>query len=356
MNQNIITLKEDLTNNKPTVLFLGAGINNSKNVNMNWDGLLRHLIKYALVDYNQEEQNAFLGKNITWDDNCLQRIDATRIKNELDIQQYISSEFPSEILTYIIKKKLKDSYILLIQNFLYSNCNKDILSKAVNEYLEYKNGRKELEDVPFYTLFILAELILKYTCIKSIITYNYDNFLSIAVRLLKDKGIGNRNSNFKIIEIHNGCSNEISGNDCLLVYHIHGYIASPENIQINNENNNIVLSIDEFYDSAREVFSWQTATQLHFLTHYTCLFSGISISDITTQRMISYANLKKNPSNVYNLRALFNNNQSEDYNKLKLKLHLKKNLFYEDMGMKVINSNNGYTDLYNQIYEQLIIR
>lgn len=83
----------------------------------------------------------------------------------------------------------------------------------------------------------------------------------------------------RIEEVYGNFNNSQQADNILPIYHIHGYLP-PFNEPFLSDGNEIVLSMEEYYDNVRNVYSWQTATQLHFLCHFTCMFVGISLSDI----------------------------------------------------------------------------
>lgn len=86
----------------------------------------------------------------------------------------------------------------------------------------------------------------------------------------------------RIEEVYGSFNNSQQADNILSIYHIHGYLP-PFNEPFLSDGNEIVLSMEEYYDNVRNVYSWQTATQLHFLCHFTCIFVGISLSDINPQ-------------------------------------------------------------------------
>ena len=83
-----------------------------------------------------------------------------------------------------------------------------------------------------------------------------------------------------------------------MIYHPHGYIPSPSETE-NLDDCQIVLSLDEYCENIRDVFSWVNDTQVHLLSHYTGIMIGSSFSDLTTQRMMYYATMNGNNDKIY---------------------------------------------------------
>ena len=274
--KEIENLKSDLKDKKQMVLFLGAGVNYSPNKALLWNDIISRFIQEALPLLEMPIED------VTY----LQR--ALDPMNTADIQLQLqgNSEFLPETKVAVVKQLLGNTYIPLLQNIIYSQCNSEVLKDACEQYVK---SNSNIKDTPFYTLFSVAELIIRNNNIKAVVTY-----------------------------------------------HIHGYI-QPLDAFTPNERNKIVMSLDEFYDSAKDVYSWQTATQIHFLSHYACLFIGASLSDMTMQRVLNYANLQYNRENVYYLT--FEGNAIQTL----------KNMFHEENHLCVIA-----TDSFENIYKELL--
>lgn len=330
MDKNLLNLKSDLKDKKQMVLFLGAGVNYSPNKALLWNDIISRFIQEALPLLEMPIED------VTY----LQR--ALDPMNTADIQLQLqgNSEFLPETKVAVVKQLLGNTYIPLLQNIIYSQCNSEVLKDACEKYVK---SNSNIKDTPFYTLFSVAELIIRNNNIKAVVTYNYDNFLCEAIKLLQkhkdyfDAGIERVNEKeFYPIDAYSGWMDNPFNETSFLIYHIHGYI-QPLDAFIPNERNKIVMSLDEFYDSAKDVYSWQTATQIHFLSHYACLFIGASLSDMTMQRVLNYANLQYNRENVYYLT--FEGNAIQTL----------KNMFHEENHLCVIA-----TDSFENIYKELL--
>ena len=141
---NISFLKKDLKDNKKVVLFLGAGVNYSPNVDIMWSDILKFLLDKAFgqiifgsemssLDYNLLRKSLGLEYNLPEK----YKINEEQWKKVVSI---INSEFPFIVQASIIKDKLKINYASFIQHFLYSKCNRNILEDAFKECYSLKWG------------------------------------------------------------------------------------------------------------------------------------------------------------------------------------------------------------------------
>lgn len=361
---NYNLLKKDIKEGKQIVLFVGAGINFCPKHRMLWSDIMRHLFKHALTsiacnkDINKDDL-AQLKELFGIDNNAL--LDKESIDSYLELYEYVQDEYPSVLQAYIVKRILGQRYISIIQEFLYKNCSTVLLREAfeTNHSIKSKEKKKEID---YPCLFAIARLILLCPNIKAVVTYNYDNFLTQAIKILqespgtyfngKDKLLFNKRTNngsLEVVDVYGDNYNSVIRSKTFPIYHVHGYIPSPTEIQ-NIDETSIVLSLDEFYDNVRNVYSWQTDTQMHLLSHYTCIFIGSSISDITIQRMLYYAQHYGNNENIYYFRAHQIKQQLNEHHKCIHKiLDEIKNDFYNDYGLTTIYREDGYDKLYPYI-------
>lgn len=307
------SLIEDFDTCRPMVLYVGTGINAGPNVDMRWNALLNCLKNAAGLS-----------------DEELRSLDT--------VQQ--------DLRTSVLKYRLGVSYIPIIQDFLYNQCNRDIMSDAYKKYEQYKDGALRLWEVPFYSLFILAELIVKRKNIVAVVTQNYDNFLSEAIDLVQSHV--NVERKIKTIEVFDGMERLHDCKNTIRIYHIHGYIPPLYEVIPTPDANHVVLSQDETFDMQRNVYSWQTAVQLHFFSHYTCLITGLSLTDMSTLRMISYSDKDRKTEKLYYLTA--HSNTKRQIGEGESLMHS----YYEHIGLNVIDNQLGYYPLYKDINERII--
>ena len=360
---NYHLLQKDIKEGKQIVLFVGAGINFCQKHRMLWSDVMRHLFKHALTsiacnkDINKDDL-AQLKELFGIDNNAL--LDKESINSYLELHEYVQDEYPSILQAYIVKKILGQRYISIIQEFLYNNCSAELLRDAFKTNHSIKSKEKKNE-IDYPCLFAIARLILLCPNIKAVVTYNYDNFLTQAIKILqespgtyfnrKDKLLFNKRTNngsLEVVDVYGDNYNSVIRSKTFPIYHVHGYIPSPTEIQ-NIDETSIVLSLDEFYDNVRNVYSWQTDTQMHLLSHYTCVFIGSSISDITIQRMLYYAQHYGNNENIYYFRAHQEQQLEESHKSIHKLLDEIKNDFYNDYGLTTIYVEEGYDYLYSKI-------
>lgn len=359
---NFGTLKHDLEKKKQVVLFVGAGINATSDpaIDMSWNALMNSLFYDALRFLSIEKDIPAIELDIirqgldrnSLDNQCQNFKDLLKIKETLDY------EFTPQIKASIVKEILGDNYILDIQKFLYSQCNKRLIKQKFQEAYTLKNKTKGNSTYPFYSLYTMARMVILYPYVKAIVSYNYDNYLKEAIQiLLKDKEEYFTQDELTRINKRNFTIQDISGftytqemtNDILSIYHVHGYIQPPSESFI-TDNNQIVLSMDEYYESEKNVYSWHTATQLHFLSHYTCILNGMSLTDPTPQRMLYHVKRSGNEDKIYFLTASGNSNmQDRCHSNAYRSIRTVKNVYHAKCGLDVIYNQEGYLQLYKEL-------
>ena len=341
-DENFTKFSEDIVGNKKTVLFVGAGVNYSKHNPMTWPYLLKHLTDHALVTMNATDEERQIVKQAFLGDPNNETVESLKLLRKAD------QLFPVEVKASIVKQLLGDAYIPFLKEFLYgidAHDKKDTHQRLREGCQQYMEG-KDTEETPFRSLISLADFILHHENIKAVVTYNYDDFLTCAInQLMSDtnfKPQGKRKA-INPLDIYSGWRDAPIKDDDFLIYHIHGMVP-PDNKITPHCSNQIVLSLEEFYDVAKNVYSWQSAVQIYFLTHYTCAFIGASLSDMTMQRVLHYANLNQSGENVYYLSAkLPYDNESEEV------LEKLKNSYFGLLGLKVVYDKDGYGKLYERL-------
>lgn len=300
---------------KPFVLFLGAGINGDFD-KMLWNDLLNYLLTNSLNILSLEE-----GKT------------SNEKKKIMEIISSPEGKFNTYSKAMFIKKVLGENYISYLQSYLYCNCNIDVIKEKIKK-------REETKETIF--LFEIAELILRNKNIHAVVTYNYDNFLTESIRLLQ------KNTEKKIegVDIYRTIQQSSLGKGKFPIYHVHGFIPPPDGTII-QEPENVVLSIDEYFNNMIEPFSWQTTTQLHFLNNYNCLFLGTSLDDWNMLRALSYSNHFSKATSHF---VIYTN---EHYNKgasVATFMNRVKASVLEDMGIKTIYTE---TDNFEEIHQKI---
>lgn len=373
MNQSLYWLREDFLNNKPVVIFAGAGINLSPKLDMSWNSVLDFLFSRTL-------QILAIRENIPSEDietilstASFFRYDNTDYSNERkELYALCQDKLPMMIKASIIKQVFNGDYISEVQSFLYGNEKTDNLKQIFEENYSLEKLSGISKDTPFHTLYQIARLIVMCPNVKAVVTYNYDNFLSQAINILlsdpcryfsADVVHGLRN--MKVVDIYGSNSGfdseEDSKRECcygdsecgkienVYIYHPHGYIPPLTEI-ISSKPGDIVLSMDEYYENSRNVYSWQTSTQLHFLCHYVCVFAGFSFNDINVQRLIYYARSGGNKNKIYYLYADNRNGSRKDrYGRAYDAVFKIVDSFYVSYGLTTVYCPEGWHQLYTEI-------
>lgn len=347
-------LKKDFENGKSIVLFLGTGIDfdapNDKDYS--WDALLNHLLKYAVVRMVPYDN---LGNEIAKEmtSSAKKKIEKGEITDISELKDQIECDFQfkRDVKSTIVKQTLgNETYIKLIQDFLYRDMDKEILKKAGGNYINYLNNKKSSNiSNCFFSLFSIADMILCNSNVKAVVTQNYDQFLCEAINYLKtnEDYINIKNDKLRKKLIPNTICDWKGQTDFkyehINIYHVHGFIPRYDEIQAPKDNR-IVLSLDEFYEDSRNVYSWQIASQLHFLSQYTCIFCGLSFDDYTNQRLLHYVK-GKHHGNLYYITA---------HDKCDEKGRIKDNIinkFHENNGLTVLYDEQSYKHLYQLLGE-----
>ena len=356
---NLSLLKQDLEQKKQMVLFVGAGINFTPGVDLSWNALLDYLfdatLRYLALEKDIPVKESMILREVSRIGQDFKGMSA-HTEDWHCLHASALAAFPHLVKASILKSVFDDRYISLIREFLYSRCDEKRIALAFKEQYRRNPEGRDGRMSPYFTLFQVARMILLCPLVKAVVSYNYDNFLTKAIRILQN------NADEFFSEEEKACLvkrdvRDIFGDsyvqrfdqDALFVYHVHGYIPHPSEI-VPDQGNEIVLSMDEYYENSKKVHSWQTATQLHFLSHYTCVFAGTSLVDITTQRMIYYTREHGNDANVYLLTA----NSAPSFSDMSYagayeKLDKIKNSFYTSYGLRPIYHPEGYYALYRDL-------
>lgn len=386
---NYRLLQKDIKEGKQIVLFLGAGINYCKDYPILWADVMEHLFKSVVLNIASENNLSndeltlfkdLFGIDQTCETEKKQNSDNKTLLPSDKLLQYVYNEFPFTLQSYIVKKHLGKRYIPIIQNFIYRNIDGEYIKQQFNKNHKTGKGIKSPKS-DVQGLFEIARLILLCDNIKAIVTYNYDNLLTQAINIIQNdptlyfnkKELDVYYSRLSRLRFNNKaidkCSRKLAididklivediygdnyskslNSDIIPIYHVHGYIPSPREIQ-RIEDDSIVLSMDEYYNNLRDVYCWQTDTQMHFLSHYTCIFMGSSMSDMTIQRMLYNVQQHGNNDRIYCFQAYGPdpNDTNEIERKLRRILYNTKQNFFQSYGLTMITEEK-----YSQMYEKI---
>lgn len=114
--------------------------------------------------------------------------------------------------------------------------------------------------------------LLKQNRVGEVITYNYDTLLE--QRMTKEE-INNAPVDGKNRRVKNA----------IPVMHVHGVIDPVDN----TFDNGVVLSEDKYHHLYRDSYHWANVAQLYALTHTTCIFVGLSMTDPSLRRLLDIA-------------------------------------------------------------------
>ncbi len=373
----IRNLGKDILDNKQIVLFLGAGVNNSDGVHLLWDELLNPILKSAL--YRVSMDYSFSHRRLD------ELLDLFEIKplNGFDsepqyrnLRRMAISEYNPIVKAMLVKAILGKQYIPAFREQIYSQCNRTILRDAFEADYVLSTNEEYKKNGAFYTLYTIARLILLNPNVKAVVTYNYDNFLTNVINIMQDnpkkffckRDIDSERTRLtfdnkkrlKVKDIYGQSQPNYLDSDTLFVYHPHGYIPAPHE-NINLDRCSIIMSQDEYCENTSKVFLWDNDTQVHLLSHYTCIFIGSSISELTTQRMIHYARNNGNKNSLYYLSATTKNTWSDSplSSEASECLSVLKSKYYEICGLLPVICPKGYEELFhnvNEIIENRIIQ
>lgn len=359
-------LEDDFSNKRSVVLFLGTGIDFGAplGINYSWDALLNHLLKYAVMQMlpgndlgkqvakEMSSSSQKLGREIIERMNEKSDEELKAKIKELKEQIDIDFQFPRDVKSTMVKQTLgNEAYVGLIQDFLYGKMGKKDVEEAGGKYVEWLNN-KEQEKPAFFSLFSVADMILRNRNIRAVVTQNYDQFLFEALKYLnKNTGYLDYYGKNEVRKIEPNVICDWKGQesftyDDINIYHVHGFIPRYDAIQAPKDNR-IVLSLDEFYEDSRNVYSWQIASQLHFLSQYTCIFCGLSLEDYTNQRLLHYVR-GKHHGNLYYITADITSGLGGEKTRLKDSL---KNKFHENNGLTVLYDEHGFSHIYQLLGE-----
>lgn len=347
-------LENEFKEGHSIVLFLGTGVNYGLHgKDFSWDALINHLMSYAISKitlYGESDTAELLIssakkllndlKKKSTEEECTKEEITLEELDEKDFEKLkkqikIDSLFSRDVKTTIVKQKLGNGvYVNLIRDFIYSQADKKRIYDSVDRYCSKEKDAK-IEDIEFFNLTCLADLILRNKNIRAVVTQNYDQFLCDALTYMKNKDNDNTYRKITPLPIHDWTDPSKFSYDNINIYHVHGFIPRYDEIQPPKENK-VVLSMDEFYEDTRNVYSWQIASQLHFLSQYTCIFCGLSLDDYTNQRLLHYVK-NKHRGNLYYLTA------GEAETRITDRI---KNEFHEKNGLTVLYDEKGFNHLY----------
>lgn len=262
-------------------LFLGAGVSASAGI-LNWNNLLKSLLS---------------GGNIINSD------DFDDVYRELDFSNLLAARYIQKSLNVDNKE-----FVNRVRNLLYPDAKEVMVSDLISSICEIIKNKKNVE---------------------SVITYNYDTLIE---EKLNDMG----KRSFAIYR------NNLGESKSFPVYHVHGIIFREHG---NGDNDEIILSEDDYHRVYSEVFDWSNVEQLHALTRCTCYFIGLSMKDPNLRRLLEIASKDRSKA-VRHYVFLERKSFSEDVEKEEKDFQTREDMF-ADLGLNVIwyEGNNNHKEL-----------
>lgn len=365
---NFHNLKKDINSGKQLVLFLGAGVNFSKDVKLLWEDLINPLMEISLMKIASDkgmDRQELLDLYDVFEIDSSENLD--KEKGYHKVKMSVAYEYSPQIKAMLVKSILKDQYIASFQRQIYSQCNRTVLRVAFENSYKLEENEPFKKEGDFYSLYSVARMILLNPHVRAVVTYNYDNFLTHAIRILqsdigyyfskkeqaflKERYRRQGDKEIKIVDIYGEAKPNFFETGTVFVYHPHGYIPSP-NESDNLDGSHIIMSLDEYCDNTAKVYAWDNDTQVHLLSHYTCLFIGSSISELTTQRMLHYAKANGNHNNIYYLSGKPTKDEkvfSDRCDRIRKNLSTLKVHYYNTCGLTNVICPNGFNQLFRDV-------
>lgn len=378
---NLDLLKRDFEQRKHFTLFVGAGLNADKEIKLLWNDLIKEACEFCFrtigneINLDYTDINRLLSILDIIDINPEDWIETATdshpselyIQNLLSAKNYANTHFPVEIQVSIMKTLLGNSYLPFLQDYLYNQCNKDIIKRFFSIYRlsnDFRDSSKKL-----YTLYFIARMIILNPQIQSVITYNFDNFLTFAINYLLNnasdffsdkeltciltrynvKNLSELNDVVAAVDVCEYNQSQIKRDyKTIPIYHVHGYIPSPDELQ-NIDESSIILSMDEFCSTLTDLNSWKLSVQESAILTSNCIFIGDSLTDLSTKRILNIHKKNNTGNHIYMLSAHNQIDESNNSSKVRDALRKIRNTYLTTLGVKVIDSNKGFENLFSEI-------
>lgn len=141
--------------------------------------------------------------------------------------------------------------------------------------------------------------------IKSIVTYNFDDYL--------EKSINDAGLNYALI-----CNDEDeSETQGLSIYHVHGFIPKDDVV---DKKISFIFSEEAYHKVYSEPYHWSNLVQLSMLREKSCLMIGLSMNDPNLRRLLEIASQNNKKNHYVFLKRL----KTEDFSKTRSKTRINK--------------------------------
>ncbi|NQU84653.1 MAG: SIR2 family protein [Mariniphaga sp.] len=266
LNNEIKKICRDNFKKKNITFYLGAGVSVDNNL-PSWEKLI---LAMYFSTISKQEMNGWRPYS-----NYLYAIAEWYLKN--------SSE-PLEIIARKIQKYFVDQdhseFIDLLHTTLYGSMIDDynVPYPFINgDYIRYENQ----------TLKAIAELCeLPHRGINSVITYNYDNLLEIALKGFLHKSIYAANQSYE---------------EELPIFHVHGYVPL-DNYTDSSHGSEIIFTEDQYHQISNNAYNWSNLIQVQKMSNSVGIMVGLSLSDRNMRRLLDA--VRNSPINNRNYALL----------------------------------------------------
>lgn len=300
-------------------------------------------ITYLKGEFSKDNITLFLGAGVSIDANIP---DWFSFVNELYSMMF-SKILDKKIFDDSFKEQLKKLANLYKDNNLIIQLRQIRSQFKTNEYFNivkkalYKNNPKPDTEI-LKSIAYMCKPRRDGVGVKSIITYNFDDLVELALL------------NLKIENNSISCEKDETDISKLNIYHVHGYLPRLANSSIANQTE-LIFSEEDYHRVYSDAYCWSNLVQLNHLREDVCIFIGCSLNDPNLRRLLDITYQKRQMNKHYAiLKKLFvsesefeeiDQNALNEFKKIDLNL---KTFFYEKIGLNII-----WIDEYNEIPEIL---
>lgn len=246
-SKHIEQLKKEYENDN-VVLFLGAGVSIDAKI-ATWDNLISELF-VALID------KQLLANNIQ-----IEKKDKKKILKEIASQNGTSPL----LQTRFLRSGFESEFEELVREILYKNAvDTSVLLEEIGQLCVPNRGKLG---------------------VRAVVNYNFDDLIEKALKKLR-------------VKFHSIYSEGmLTASDEIGIYHVHGFL--PQNKEVYNDLSKslLVFSEEGYHKLMIDPYNWANMNQLNFLCNHTCVFIGLSMTDLNLRRLLEIAAQKRMDDN-----------------------------------------------------------
>lgn len=233
-------------------LYLGAGVSMGSGV-PSWNALV-HALYFAAVDAEQIE------REWRWYPNYLFAASEWLLQHRPEAPDILASRIRSHY------RNNPDELLRLLRKWIYtafSDRNTGAISRPTPQDLLHRNA----------TMASVVNLCQRgepgKRGVRSLITYNYDNLVEIAL------------GSTPHVPIWRSDQKQLIGK--IPIFHVHGYLPMDEE---GSTLDDLVFTEDQYYLASHNAYGWANLAQLKYLATSTGLMVGISLTDRNMRRLL----------------------------------------------------------------------